>query len=88
MQITFLKTAQLRFLVCLNGHSCSILNELPGMHRNAQKCTEMHGNAEPVLIPMFKMSKCQVRNTDILPTFFLSLLCCFSTLFQVPASVK
>lgn len=38
MQITFLKTAQLRFLVCLNGHSCSILNELPGMHRNAQKC--------------------------------------------------
>lgn len=77
MQITFLKTAQLRFLVRLNGHSCSILNELPGMHRNA----------EPVLIPMFKMSKCQVRNTDILPTFFLSL-CCFSTLFQVPASVK
>lgn len=44
----------------------------------------MHRNAEPVLIPMFKMSKCQVRNTDILPTFFFKFIVLF--FYFVPGS--
>lgn len=57
---------------------------IKGITRDAQKCTEMHGNAEPVLIPMFKMSKCQVRNTDILRTFLFKFIVLF--FYFVPGS--